>query len=279
MKKASVIIPVYNEEKYLSACLKSIFFQSLKPYEIIIVDDGSNDGSLFLIVQIKKDLRIKNMIVLKQKHQGPAVARNLGAKKARGEILIFLDTDMIYDKQYIKELIKPIATGKEIASFALKEYVANLDNIWAKFWDDITFANYGKRMIKNQSKRGIVTRAILKSEFVKTNGFSNIGYSDDVTVLQQLNKTAIGISRAVCYHFNPDTLTEVFLSSRWMGRDFSRNKQISKYFIFSPVWSLFKAIIGLIKYLDIRFIIFRLIFDFGYFIGLIDTRLTNKYYK
>ena len=79
----TVIIPVYNEERSIENCIRSLRNQSV-PLEIIVVDDGSKDNS----VKICEGLGIK---VLKQNHQGPGAARNLGARNAKGEILILVD--------------------------------------------------------------------------------------------------------------------------------------------------------------------------------------------
>ena len=89
--KVSVIIPVYNTEKYLRQCLDSVVNQTLKDIEIICVDDGSTDGSLDILREYEsKDSRVK---VLTQKNLFAGVARNTGIKVASGEYLFFLDSD------------------------------------------------------------------------------------------------------------------------------------------------------------------------------------------
>ena len=89
--KVSVIIPVYNVEKYLRECLDSVINQTLKDIEIICVDDGSTDNSLEILKEYaKKDKRLK---VFTQKNQGAAVARNLGMKQAKGKYFSILDSD------------------------------------------------------------------------------------------------------------------------------------------------------------------------------------------
>jgi glycosyltransferase involved in cell wall biosynthesis len=91
MPKISVIIPVYNVEKYLRECLDSVIHQTLKDLEIICVNDGSTDGSLAILEEYaKKDSRI---IIIKQKNQGQGAARNRALKIAKGEYVQFLDSD------------------------------------------------------------------------------------------------------------------------------------------------------------------------------------------
>ncbi|MDY6894644.1 MAG: glycosyltransferase family 2 protein, partial [Thermotogota bacterium] len=89
--KVSVIIPVYNAEKYLRECLDSVVNQTLKEIEIICVDDGSTDGSLDILQEYSRiDQRF---IVLTQENQYSGVARNYGLSVAKGETVHFLDAD------------------------------------------------------------------------------------------------------------------------------------------------------------------------------------------
>lgn len=88
--KVSVIIPIYNVEKYLKECLDSIIKQTLENIEIICIDDGSPDGSLEIAKEYIADPRI---VILSQSNKGLSSARNLGLKYARGEYVHFLDSD------------------------------------------------------------------------------------------------------------------------------------------------------------------------------------------
>ena len=87
----SVVIPVYNAEKFLDKCLFSLKYQTFPRFEVLCVDDGSTDRSIEIIKRyVKSDFRFK---FFSQKHQFAGVARNLGIKKAKGEYLLFLDAD------------------------------------------------------------------------------------------------------------------------------------------------------------------------------------------
>ena len=87
----SVILPVYNSEKYLREALNSVFNQHYTPLEIIIVDDGSTDGTS----QIVKEYRGKVQYYYQQ-NEGPASARNLGIQKANGDFITFIDADDLW---------------------------------------------------------------------------------------------------------------------------------------------------------------------------------------
>lgn len=100
--KISIIIPVYNAEKYLSECLKSLLRQTLKEIEIICINDGSSDNSLSILENFQlKDSRIK---IINQKNSGVAVTRNNGISLATGEFIGFVDSDDWVDEDYFEKL-------------------------------------------------------------------------------------------------------------------------------------------------------------------------------
>ncbi|MDO4341084.1 MAG: glycosyltransferase, partial [Eubacteriales bacterium] len=119
--KVSVIIPVYNAEQYLSECLNSLINQTLKDLEIICVDDGSTDHSLSILNQYaQKDKRIT---VIQQKNLYAGVARNNGLQAAKGEYVIFLDSDDFFDIQLLeKTYVKGCETNADIILFGGEKY-------------------------------------------------------------------------------------------------------------------------------------------------------------
>lgn len=94
MIKISVIIPVYNRERFIGECLNSVLSQTLKEIEIICVDDGSTDGTFDLLMDYSE--KYNNIIVLRQENQGPGPARNKGIECARGKYICFMDSDDYY---------------------------------------------------------------------------------------------------------------------------------------------------------------------------------------
>lgn len=105
MPKVSVIVPVYNVEKYISKCLDSLVNQTIKDIEIIVVNDGSKDKSEYIIKEYEK--KYKNIIYLKKENGGLSSARNFGLIHSKGEYVAFLDSDdyvdkTIYQKMYEK---------------------------------------------------------------------------------------------------------------------------------------------------------------------------------
>ncbi len=102
MIKVSVIIPVFNTEKYISKCLSSLVNQTLDDIEIICVNDGSTDNSLEIIEKIaNNDARIK---IINQEHKKQGAARNAGLRIAEGEYIGFVDSDDWVDLNYYEML-------------------------------------------------------------------------------------------------------------------------------------------------------------------------------
>ena len=99
--KVSVILPVYNVEKYLKECLDSILNQTLQEIEVICVDDGSTDRSLEILREYEK--KDKRVIVLTQENKGAGAARNKGLAIAKGEYLSFLDSDDFFASGMLEE--------------------------------------------------------------------------------------------------------------------------------------------------------------------------------
>ena len=91
--KLSIIIPIYNVEKYIKSCLESVFCQNIDEslFEVILVNDGTEDRSLIVIEDILR--KYNNIIVVEQSNQGLSVARNTGLLYAKGDYVLFLDSD------------------------------------------------------------------------------------------------------------------------------------------------------------------------------------------
>ena len=102
MPKVSIIVPVYNVEKYLRECLDSILSQTLSDIEIICVNDGSEDSSRIILDEYaKKDKRIK---IIDKENRGLSSARNIGLKAAKGEFISFIDSDDWVSPYFIEKL-------------------------------------------------------------------------------------------------------------------------------------------------------------------------------
>ena len=100
----SVIMPAYNSEKYIGKSIESVLAQDYEKFELIIVDDGSKDGTKSIVEQYaKNDIRIK---LLEQANQGVSAARNKGLDTATGEYVAFLDSDDLWDADNLSVMVQ-----------------------------------------------------------------------------------------------------------------------------------------------------------------------------
>lgn len=105
----SIILPCYNSEKTILEAMQSILNQTYKNFEVIIIDDGSIDNTAFIVSEYIKKLKLGNkFILLRQSNKGVSSARNYGISKARGKYITFLDSDDMYHKDFLIELVNGI---------------------------------------------------------------------------------------------------------------------------------------------------------------------------
>ena len=101
--KVSIIIPCYNSEAYLGACMDSVLAQTMEDFEAILIDDGSVDGTLAVAqAYAERDTRVR---VLAQENRGVAAARNLGLEHARGEWITFVDSDDLLPEDALQTML------------------------------------------------------------------------------------------------------------------------------------------------------------------------------
>lgn len=139
MPKVSVIVPIYNKEKYLRRCVTSILNQSIEDIEIILINDGSIDSSLEICNEFKQlDSRV---IVLNQKNSGVSAARNAGMTLARGQFIGFVDADDYVEKDMYRSMYdKCIETNSRAC---LSNYMivdeTNIHPVGTDFSSDVLF--------------------------------------------------------------------------------------------------------------------------------------------
>ena len=146
MPKVSVIIPIYNAEKYLIECINSVTTQSLKDIEIICINDGSSDDSQLIIEAFCEiDRRV---YFFNQKNKGAGAARNRGIEFANGEYVYFMDADDYLEKNTLEETYN-LAVEKEVDFLMFK--ISNFyDDTKERFSDDYYTMPYLKRKVKKR---------------------------------------------------------------------------------------------------------------------------------
>lgn len=119
----SIIVPIYNAEKYLCDCLDSLVLQSYKNIEIILVNDGSTDNSFKICTKFEtQDLRVK---IVNKENGGVASARNLGLTIAKGEYILFVDSDDFVDKNYVSKMCEEAL--KNSSDLVFCQYASYID--------------------------------------------------------------------------------------------------------------------------------------------------------
>lgn len=198
MPKISVIITVYNVEKYLSRCLDSVVNQTFKDLEIICVNDGSTDNSAEILDRYaSKDKRI---IIINQKNGGLSAARNTGLRHASGQYIGFVDSDDWIDIDYYECLIG-LAEKNNADIVMAGMRVVDQDNIYDNTTPNMVTNNFVKK-IKNLPNGGINDK-LLKSELFQGLEFP-VGryYEDNVVLLKVMYYSKIVVfTNSVSYYY------------------------------------------------------------------------------
>jgi glycosyltransferase involved in cell wall biosynthesis len=157
----SVIIPVYNGERYISSCLDDLMNQSYKNLEIIVINDGSTDNSEQIIKNYPVQL---NSLPI---NSGISIARNRGIDTAKGEFIHFMDVDDSINNDYYKEMVDAITeTDAEIAcSGMLNEPKPHRTILFKE--RDIFITTEEKLKVTNVGKWGFSVRYLFKTDFLK----------------------------------------------------------------------------------------------------------------
>lgn len=112
MEKVSIIIPCYNDGKYLMQAIESVSNQTYGNKEVIVIDDGSND--LNTVKKISELKKRKDITVLKASHLGPSAARNYGIQKSNGKYILPLDADDVIEPSYVEKAVDILQQNKRI---------------------------------------------------------------------------------------------------------------------------------------------------------------------
>jgi glycosyltransferase involved in cell wall biosynthesis len=266
----SVVVPAYDEEDCLGACLATLASQTAE-HEVIVVDDGSTDATCEVA-------EAHGARLLRQAHRGPAVARNLGASVAAGEILAFLDADMTFAPDFLEKLVAPIVAGDAVGTFTRDELLANGDKRWARFVNVASGLPPDRRMPADFGDEGPVFRAIRRDAFERAGGYDDVGTGEDVTISRKLGVLARRAEGAVCWHRNPHTAREIFSSARWYGKSDVRDRGPHEYVRMLPPISVARALKAGARHRSLSYAGFQLVRDTGHLAGLLSHDLFHSHH-
>ncbi len=209
--KISIIIPIYNAEKYLEKCLRSIIIQSLKEIEIICVNDGSTDSSLKILEKLSKE--DKRIIIVSQNNSGASKARNAALKKAQGKYCLNIDSDDWIEQGYLENIYKraekddlDITISNIIFDFINKSEKNNIVNDLDISAKKIILGKEYVKMFFNGNSRGYTCNKLIRRElYIKNNLWydEEIFLLEDVEILMMLSYYAkkIGKLNRAYYHY------------------------------------------------------------------------------
>lgn len=206
----SVIVPVYNVEKYLEKCLESIINQTYKNLEIICIDDGSPDNSIDILNRFaEKDNRIK---VIKQENKGLGATRNVGINLSKGKYISFIDSDDWIDKHMYEKAVNIFKKNSEISlvdcSTSLeknngKNKIRNLKNL--NYNKNLNGIDYFKLLVKNNLFSASSCNKIFRLKEIKSEKImfpENRLYEDLLFVFKNLIEAKqVGMIDEVMYHY------------------------------------------------------------------------------
>ncbi len=220
--KISVIVPIYNAEKYLEQCIQSIIDQTMDGIEIILVNDGSTDGSLKIAKEFEK--KHDNIKVISQKNMGVIEARINGYKNTTGEYIGWVDADDFIEKEmYEKMYQKVIETNAEVAicNYKFYPYQPNKKVKW--------YNNYkGKVDYKFISRNSLQWNKIIKKELLEkvnlVNLLKKIGESAYTIVLINTDKIVTIDEELYNYRVGHSSLSTNYKNYKWYEENIIKAK-------------------------------------------------------
>ena len=206
--KVSIIIPVYNVEKYLERCVDSALNQTYENLEIILVNDGSTDNSLQICEKYQTENRVK---IFSEENRGLPTARNLGVKKSSGDYIFFLDSDDWLDKDLIEKLVKS-NSEKTLSGCNVKDIFKKKTSLHNRIGKPEK-QEFIKEIISGKKEAFVVgylfdAKVCQKIEFDEsTRYFEDLAYL--TKYLKNSNETEISFENESFYNYfqNPDSIT------------------------------------------------------------------------
>jgi len=221
----SVIVCAYNEEKIIKLCLDALLSQNYPNdfYEIIVIENESTDNTFDICENVINDLYIDSprLVVLQKKHGGLSESRNLGIKRSRGSILLFIDADAIPDEKWIYEIVNAFRGGADFIGGRIE--LLNTNSEVAKFLQLTRHKQFFGPTVFNDHFIGC-NMAFKKSLFDSVGGFYEnfTSRGDESSLFEKIKETFTYGSApdAVVYHERPEKLID-FYRSEWKSATLS----------------------------------------------------------
>lgn len=238
----SVVIPTYNRLPILRKCLQALEKQKyeaeiVNDYEVIVVDDGSTDGTIAWLENNKSQLN--HVKYFRQNHQGPAIARNLGIEKARGEMIIFIDSDLVVTPNFLQAHANSLIAGqRKFKNDLLFTYgrVINTCNFAQPTSEPYKITDFSAAYFATGNVA--IARKWLIQAGLFDPRFQLYGWEDlELGVrLKQLGLKLIKSPQAVGYHWHPPFSLEQIPSL--IEKEIQRGKMAVLFYQTHPTWQV-----------------------------------------
>lgn len=235
--KISIIVPVYNVEKYLKRCIVSIQNQTYSNFELILVDDGSTDSSADICKTIcSNDDRIRYIY---QENKGPAEARNTGLSLAEGDYILFVDADDYISNTMVETLLKNvIANNADVSVCTCTWGTDSQYEFYCSEHEDLSVysgRDYTKKLlIDNYSKAWTLWLYLFKKELFSSITIPSQRIYEDIGVIYQLcyiSDYVVDCSQILYYHFgNSDSITNYKYSATIAQYETKAYKDMALFF-------------------------------------------------
>lgn len=265
MSRISVVVSAYNEERHIERLVRSLSEQTVVPDEVIVVDDGSSDRTASVARRVGAQ-------VLMISHAGPAVGRNVGARHATGEVLVFVDGDMACSPTFVECLTAPIVSGQVVGTFTRDIYVGEPANAWSRSYCYIRRLGYPRLLPADFPDTSANFRSISRQAFLDVHGYDDVGYGEDMTLAPKLGALAAAARGASCEHYNPDTPIEIFQNARWIGRGHDVQFVTHPVRDNLPTAALTRGLRDLARGAPRRVLVARQIYSAGFLLGMLQRR-------
>jgi glycosyltransferase involved in cell wall biosynthesis len=212
----SVIVPVYNAEKYLVRCINSICNQTYRTLEIILVNDGSSDNSKFICESLsKKDSRI---ILINQENGGSSIARNAGLENATGDIISFIDSDDYIEDVMLEKMLQ-LMTENNLDVVEIERNAVSHNKVFDNSFTIENRITSTERIIRTTAFQ--VWKRIYKRAVVEDMRFiPNIIHQDVFFTIDVVNKvSSIGYLNSPLYIYNRESIGIIRSEYSEMKRD------------------------------------------------------------
>jgi glycosyltransferase involved in cell wall biosynthesis len=239
----SVVIPTYNRKPILEKCLKALEMQKLsvstavEDYEVVVVDDGSTDGTVQWLEECKNEF--PHVQVFEQNHQGPSAARNLGVLQAKGDTIIFIDSDLVVTEVFLQSHAEALVDGQnKVGSDKFFTYgaVINTANFENPTSEPYKITDFSRAFFATGNVA--IAKHWLEEAGLFDTEFQLYGWEDlELGVrLKNLGLVLIKCPQAVGYHWHPAFSIEEIPSL--IDKEIQRGKMGVLFYQKHPTWEV-----------------------------------------